>query len=251
MRSVPRRRRLRRVLRYISRFGLRGGLGAARLHREHGALVRLQLPGIDAPLWARAGTSDVETFEEVFVERQYEIPFERLAPRRILDLGANVGYASVWFASRWGDADILAVEPAAGNIALLERNTEPWPRIARRQAAVWPRAAQVSVANPHDAANAFRMSEDASGADAVPGFTIADLMAQQGWDEIDVLKMDVEGAEAEILRGDTRWLDRVGIFVVELHDRIVPGCARALVAALHGRRFQCEIVGSNLAIDLR
>lgn len=239
------------MLRYISRFGLRSGLGAARLHREPGALVRLQLPGIDAPLWARAGTADVETFEEVFVERQYEIPFDRLAPRRVLDLGANVGYASVYFASRWGGAEILAVEPAAENMALLERNTRAWARIARLQAAVWPRAAQVSIANPHDAANAFRMSEDASGNEAVPGYTIGGLMDRQGWDDIDVLKMDVEGAEAEILRGDTRWLDRVGVFVVELHDRIVPGCAQALCAALHGRRFQCEIVGSNLAIDLR
>jgi hypothetical protein len=41
------------------------------------------------------------------------------------------------------------------------------------------------------------------------------------------------------------------MLIVELHDRIVPGCAQALCSALHGRRFQQEIVGSNLAIDLR
>jgi len=35
------------------------------------------------------------------------------------------------------------------------------------------------------------------------------------------------------------------------HDRIAPGCAQALHDALRGRRFRQEIVGANLAIDLR
>jgi hypothetical protein len=63
--------------------------------------------------------------------------------------------------------------------------------------------------------------------------------------------MDVEGAEAEILRGADEWLDRVSVMVIELHDRMVPGCSEALYDALHGRRFRQEIAGQNLVIDLR
>ncbi len=244
---------LKRNLRYINRFGLRAGLQAARLNIRPGSVVRIKLPGIKYPFWVHAGTSDVETFDEVFLTRQYELPFANFEPAHILDLGANVGYASVYFAARWPQAQILAVEPAARNIGLLERNTRPWaPRITCLQAAVWSHPACVQVANPGDAHNAYRMSESMdSGMQTIPGHTVAQLIERMGCERLDLLKMDVEGAEAEIFQNGSAWLDRVNVMMVELHDRIVPGCAQALYRALHGRRFQQEIVGGNLAIDLR
>jgi FkbM family methyltransferase len=242
----------KRVLRYISRLGLRTGLQAARMHARPGSVVRMQLAGIKHPLWARAGTSDVETFEEVFLMRQYDLPFAGFEPTHILDLGANIGYASVYFAARWPQARILAVEPATGNLGLLEKNTRPWNRITCLQAAVWSHPSWVQVANPKDAANAFRMSEAHDAREEnIPAHTISQLIERQGCKQLDLLKMDVEGAEAEIFQNSTEWLARVKVLIIELHDRIVPGCTQALYRALHGYRFQQEIIGGNLAIDLR
>src|SRR5215469_13262925 len=56
----------KRVLRYIKRFGLKTGLQAARMHTRPGSVVPIRLAAFAHPVWARAGTSDVETFEEVF-----------------------------------------------------------------------------------------------------------------------------------------------------------------------------------------
>jgi FkbM family methyltransferase len=242
----------KRVLRYISRLGLKTGLQAARMHTRPGSIVRMQLAGIEYPLWARAGTSDVETFEEVFLMRQYDLPFAGFEPMHILDLGANIGYASVYFAARWPQARILAVEPATSNVDLLDRNTRPWDQITCLQAAVWSRPSWVQVANPTDEPNAFRMCESHdSRKENIPAYTIAQLIERQGCNGLDLLKMDVEGAEAEIFQNGAAWLDRVKVLIIELHDRIVPGCAQALYRALQGYRFQQEIVGGNLAIDLR
>jgi len=222
------------------------------LLRRSGQTVPVHLPGLPHPLWARTGTSDVQTFDEVFVAREYELPFPDFAPAHILDLGANVGYASLYFSARWPRAHVLAVEPDADNAALLERNTRAWPHVARLRAAVWVHPAQVCVANPHDAANAFRMSESAEEeSEKVDAFTVNQLIDHIGCDRLDLLKMDVEGAEAEIFLDAAEWLDRVNVMVVELHDRLVPGCAEALYNALHGRRFRQEIVGANLVLDLR
>ena len=41
------------------------------------------------------------------------------------------------------------------------------------------------------------------------------------------------------------------VLVVELHERIVPGCGEALCDAVAGRRFRMEIIGANLAFDFR
>ena len=242
----------KRVLRYISRLGLRTGLQAARMHTRPGSVVRMRLAGIKYPVWARAGTSDVETFEEVFLLRQYDLPFAGFEPAHILDLGANIGYASVYFAARWPQARILAVEPAAGNLGLLDKNTRPWDRITCLQAAVWSHPSWVQVANPKDAPNAFRMCESHdSRKENIPAYTISQLIERLGCRRLDLLKIDVEGAEAGIFQDGTAWLDRVKVLIIELHDRIVPGCAQALYRALQGYRFQQEIVGGNLAIDLR
>jgi FkbM family methyltransferase len=239
-------------LRYISRFGLRAGLQAAQLNRREGGVVAVRLPGLRHPIWGRAGTSDLETFDEIFVAREYELPCANFEPEHILDLGANVGYTSVTFAARWPRAHILAVEPDARNFRLLERNAEAWVRIATLRAAVWPHPALVQVANPQDAANAYRMSEsETPSEEGIPAFTVDQLIDRQGCDRLDLLKIDIEGAEAELFRNETEWLDRVGVLVVELHDRIVPGCSEALYGALRGRRFRQDIAGQNLVIDLR
>ncbi|HTQ31251.1 MAG TPA: FkbM family methyltransferase [Opitutaceae bacterium] len=243
---------LKRVLRYVSHFGLSAGLQAARLHVRPQSVVRIKLPGIEHPIWARAGTSDVETFEEVFVARQYDLPFADFKPRHILDLGANVGYASVYFAARWPLARILAIEPSGKNLAFLERNTRAWNCITPLQAAVWSHSTVVRIANPGDEANAYRMSEAAAAQpEGIPAYTVDELIARLGCERLDLLKMDVEGAESEIFKNRTGWLDRINVMMIELHDRIVPECARVLYDALRGRRFRQEIVGGNLAIDFR
>lgn len=243
---------VRRILRHISHFGLRTGLQAARMHGQPSDPVRIQLDGVSHPLWARAGTSDAATFDEVFLSKEYNLPFPDFEPTHILDLGANVGYASVYFAARWPAARILAVEPSPQNLALLEKNAQPWGRITTVQAAVWSHATTMQIANPGDEANAFRMTEMAgSMQEKIPAYTISQFIDQLGCSRLSLLKMDVEGAEAEIFEADVSWLDQVDVMVVELHDRLVPKCAMALNNALQGRRYRQEILGSNLAFDFR
>jgi FkbM family methyltransferase len=249
MKSLP---TWRRVIRYTRQFGVRASIPAAQLNARSGRVVSIRPRGIKSPVWIRAGTADVDTFDEVFLLRQYNLPFDDFSPEHILDLGANVGYASLYFATRWPQARILAVEPAASNVGLLKRNLQGWANITCLQAAVWPHPSRVQVANPEDEPNAFRMAESSSAqAETIPAYTVTQLIDRLGCQRLDLLKMDVEGAEAEIFRHGTEWLDRVNVLVVELHDRFVPGCAEALGLALHGRRFRQEIAGNNLAIDLR
>lgn len=49
-------------------------------------------------------------------------------------------------------------------------------------------------------------------------------MAEFGIDYVDVLKIDIEGAEREVFKTCSPWIKKVGTIVIELHDRFVPGC---------------------------
>lgn len=72
------------------------------------------------------------------------------------------------------------------------------------------------------------------------------LLQHFGIDRIDILKVDVEGAEREIFSGDCdKWIDSVGMFIIEFHDRLAPGSSAAFYHALYPRRFFQFFRGEN------
>ena len=79
-----------------------------------------------------------------------------------------------------------------------------------------------------------------SGSDSV---TVPDVLAMSGKSSIDLLKMDIEGAEIEVLNSARSWIHSVNALAVELHDRYRPGCTAALENAVAGQQFARTISG--------
>ena len=65
-------------------------------------------------------------------------------------------------------------------------------------------------------------------ADAIrlPVRTVDDIMAEYACDAIDLLKIDIEGGEREVFADASKWIDKVGVLVAELHERYQVGCTR-------------------------
>ena len=64
-------------------------------------------------------------------------------------------------------------------------------------------------------------------------YRLATLLDRAGFDRVDLLKVDVEGAELELFSHDPQaWLPRVGMVIVETHDRFRPGSEAAVRSAL-------------------
>ena len=59
-------------------------------------------------------------------------------------------------------------------------------------------------------------------------------MKEQGIDHIDLLKIDIEGAEREIFRDPSSWIGKVDALIVELHERMKPGCNRSFYGGATG-----------------
>jgi FkbM family methyltransferase len=112
-------------------------------------------------------------------------------------------------------ARIVGVELDPENLELARRNVEP---VAERtelvQGAVWPEPGTVTYGAPEGAAeDAFRVSDGSGG--SVAAITLDELRDRFG--RPDYVKMDIEGAEAEVLRRNTAWAEGVPRMGVEYH----------------------------------
>ncbi len=200
---------------------------------------RLSVPGISSKITVRANDSDLAMFEQVFVAGDYEFD-PGFVPATIIDAGANAGYASLFFHRRFPKAHIVAIEPDAENWEMLRANTRGIPLIQTVKGGLWSSHRPLRIADP--AAQKCMISlapaddDDAGG--VVDGYGVAELMGMAGADVLDLLKIDIEGAELELFSENyLPWIGKVRVFMVELHDRMRPGCAAAFYHAIRDLRF--------------
>lgn len=194
------------------------------------AMRQIHHPGLKHSFHLRIGSADVLTYRQVFVDEEYA--FEPThTPRSIIDAGANIGLASLYFANRFPNASIISVEPEEHNYRLLEKNVSAYPQIKTVQAAVWRDNEEISVVDPGLGEWGYQTAAGAGllasrPRHAVQGLTIDRLMADHGIEFVDILKIDIEGAEKEVFEDPSLWINRVGILIIELHEHLKIGCSR-------------------------
>lgn len=215
---------------YYRSFGVRGvmALAAYRLC-GYPTEITAQTDAIKFPVRLRVRTGDCSVYGMVLLRGEYEfdLPFE---PKVIVDAGANIGTASIYFANKYPNARIFAIEPEPSNYAMLVRNASPYGNITPLRRALWHAdKAELNVMDTWHDTCGFTVGGGAG--EPVPGVTISGLMQQFNLETIDILKVDIEGAEKEIFEHCADWIDRVRCIMVETHDRLKPGCAEAVTAA--------------------
>jgi FkbM family methyltransferase len=217
--------------RYWDRWGvLRGTWARSQLRAlkraPAGTRVSFGVPGIPWPVWGRGGTSDEWVWDQIFLKAELGVALPR-EPATIVDAGANVGYATLWFAARYPTARIACLEIDPDNAAMLRLNTSPISsRVTVLEQGLWSGPARLRIENPSGNTWSFRAVESADG--PIVALGVRDLLDQLGLDRLGLLKVDIEGGEIEVLASAERWIDRVDAIMVEPHDRIRPGCTAAI-----------------------
>ncbi|MGO8791718.1 MAG: FkbM family methyltransferase [Terriglobia bacterium] len=222
--------------RYYNAYGPRGVLAmlAYRLF-EAPKEIATHPPGVRNTVHLRLMTSDERAYKQVLLDGEYafDLPF---SPKIIVDAGANIGMASIYFANRYPEAKIIAIEPEASNFAALARNVRPYPAIIPIHAALWNRDGEICVTQPDPATGARGnwafVTREGDGAN-VRAITMTTLMKEMQIEAVDVLKIDVEGAEREVFES-ADWIRNVRCLMIELHDRLRPGCSQVVESAAQG-----------------
>jgi FkbM family methyltransferase len=215
-------------------------------------LFKKALTGIRHPVYFRIGTTDLSVLRQVFVERQYDFRLPT-SPKLIVDAGANIGLSAVFFANRYPSAAIVAIEPENSNLRVLKVNVAPYPQIKTMEAALWRENREISLFDSGQGNDSFQISEasefDSSCKGRVTGVTVDAIMRRMGMDFIDLLKIDIEGAEKEVFENCSQWIDNVGVIMAELHDHLRAGCGRSFSEAT--KAFSAEFTRGETVMKQR
>ncbi len=172
----------------------------------------------------RPGTSDAYVVWETFVGRYHLPPPDLGDVRVVVDLGANIGLTMAHLAERHPAARILGVEMDSGSVALCRENVAGWGERCRVvDAAVWiddEDAIEYSTTRGVEYGARLVAADRASNGtiETTRAVSILSLLDEAGLDRVDFLKMDIEGAERDVLRMNVAWAERVRCLNVEVHE---------------------------------
>ena len=159
--------------------------------------------------------SFVWQYKEIFVDRAYEFKSSRNAAI-ILDCGANVGLSALFFRIHYPEAKIIAFEAdpdiAAYLIDNLKRNDIRNVNVIAK--AVWINDNDLEFGS--EGADGGSIHTSGGKKVTIKATRLKDVI--DGYESIDMLKMDIEGAEREVLDDCSQVLGKVKNIFVEYHD---------------------------------
>jgi FkbM family methyltransferase len=177
--------------------------------------VVLETALIDPPIRVMDGPSFASQYEEIFLREIYDFRPAHESPT-IIDGGANVGVAVIWWRAKWPDARIVAFEPDPVVFDALVWNTRFHQGLDLRQVALSTDALGSSFNRQGtDGGSLLDIASITDRCD-VKTTSLSAVLAAEG--EVDLLKLDIEGAEADVLRESEPDLWRAHHIFVEYHS---------------------------------
>ena len=166
--------------------------------------------------------SDLPSFcpqwQDIFVNNALAYQTENPAPR-ILDCGANIGLASLYFKRRYPAAKITAFEADPAIAAMLADNLRANAAcdVDVEAAAVWTSDGDVMFQS--EGADSGALASLAGDLEGRPMQIRAVRLARWlGAERVDLLKLDIEGAEAAVLEDCREHLGNVEALLLEIHE---------------------------------
>lgn len=177
----------------------------------------------------RYPSSDMGIMMQIFGHEEYRPAIDLLSKKagalaapRILDAGANVGLATLYFKLSFPLARVLCLEIDDGNVEQLVANTASLDGVTINKEALWTGSANLAIKRDfRDQTECSYYVEESLTATNLTGHSVRYYMQQMGWDKIDLLKIDIEGSErylfeSEELADDV--LSTTDLLALEIHD---------------------------------
>lgn len=160
-------------------------------------------------------SSFLSSFKPIFVDKIYKFNPIQKKPV-ILDIGANIGLSTIYFSKVYKDANIIAYEADPVIFSYLKKNCSHLSNMPTlKNKAVWSEDSSLYFKSTGDDAGKIVSKKDHDTLE-VESENISDILTRH--DKIDMLKIDIEGAEIEVMIAASEHLRRVKSLFVEYHS---------------------------------
>ncbi len=175
----------------------------------------------------RYPSSDLEIMHQVLGNKEYQPIkdlFETGDSLKVIDAGANVGFTSIYLKSAFPNAQILCLEIDNNNAAQLKKNIQlnRLEGVTILEKALWKRNAFLEIKRDfRDQTECSYYVEESDSQTGLQGHNLNYYMEEMRWDKVDILKIDIEGAERYLFESDEmadRLLESIRVLAIEIHD---------------------------------
>lgn len=180
--------------------------------------------------------------------------------RNIIDGGANIGIESIRFAHYFPNAKIISIEANKSNFEILKKNTENYSNIIPTHAALFNEEKKLYL-NNHQTNNksdnfneSFSIdSNQTNSSEEVQGVTLSKIILNNNFENIDILKLDIEGAEKYLFdKSSINWINKIKILIFECpdNDEGASGTTQDIYTVFSQNKiyFKSHICGENLIL---
>lgn len=182
---------------------------------EKKKLKSLELKSLNNSIFVRPGTADIRVVLNNVIREQYgKIKFKN-KPKVIVDAGAYIGDTSAYFLSKFESARVVSLEPDIRNYKIAKRNLNPYEdRVKLLNKGLYSEEAMMGISGE---GTGVSLSEEGSDVECL---SMKELMSELSTNRVDLLKMDIEGAEKDIFSSkNLEWINKVHNLIVEVHDK--------------------------------
>lgn len=203
----------------------------------------------------RRETSDFLVFQQIIINEEFKSVVDLIIHKgihvsKIIDAGSNIGLTTLYFKQYFPQSEVVCIEPDNGNIAQLHENIKinNINNVEVIQAGIWAHNGWLDIDYTfRDGKEWSRcLKPSITGKGSIPVFTITELLKKKQWDVIDLLKIDVEGAENVIFTQSDNldFLGNVRVITIEIHDPLQVG--NKIIETLQLYNFKIYLSGELL-----
>ncbi|HVM87584.1 MAG TPA: FkbM family methyltransferase [Puia sp.] len=180
------------------------------------------------------GSSDLEVFNQVWGRKEYEKSCELLKNNNetqrqynIIDAGGNAGYTALYFNDCFPGAKIVSIEPDEDNYEILQRNIRMnnIKNIIPLKFGLWDKTINLKVDRNYGDGREWGIRVLETNEDTgLQGISLPDLLKRYQIEQIDLLKIDIEGAETKVFNNKEHvreFLSITKILAIEIHDESI------------------------------
>lgn len=185
------------------------------LNSKESGIQEITLKTIKHPFYFRPNGRDREVVIQNLIRNEYGINIKiPIGDAFIIDAGAYIADVSCFFASKY-NCRIISLEPNKDSYEFALNNTALYPKITLLNKGLWYKKAKLIVKGEGTGSEVIESNNEVYDID---GISLTDLIKEYNINLIEILKIDIEGAEEVIFSNDiSNWINIVKIILIEIH----------------------------------